>query len=278
MKYSAVSAGMRIRHLREAKGMSRSYLARLAGVDVTAISAWEADKYRPRVEKRLRLANVFGVTLVELFPHEDSVPVDGPSIRPIEDHATLASRILAGTARAERQVCAIHFSRFRATTPTWMVEFRTLVSERLLAGTLAFDHIEMIYDLSRLKEVIWNIFRYQGRPYRMSAYCADPGQPAPGPNAFLFDDRELLLGSDCQSDDMEPKLRLSLSTGPLISYFRQYWSGMWKGGIALNAEGPGDLSNARAFTIKLGLPPSDWLAFLEEVRTLTIEDGAPPFV
>lgn len=278
MKYSAVSAGMRIRHLREAKGMSRSYLARLVGVDVTAISAWESDKYRPRVEKRLRLANVFGVTPVELFPHRDPVPVDGPLIRPIDDFESFASLLLQRTSQAERLIRAIHCSRCDPTRTGTMTEFRTLVSERLLAGTLAFDHIEMIYDLSRLKEVIWNIFRYEGRPYRMSAYCADPGQPAPGPNAFLFDDRELLLGSDWQSDEMEPKLRLSLSTGPLISYFQQYWSGMWKGGIALNAEGPGDLSNARAFAIKLGLPPSDWPAFLEEARTLTIEDGAPPFV
>ena len=258
--------------------MSRSYLARLVGVDVTAISAWETDKYRPRVDKRLRLASVFGVTLIELFPHEDLVPVDQPSIRPIEDHASLATRILEGTARSERLVRAIHCSRFIATTPSWMVEFRTLVSERLLAGTLAFEHVEMIYDLSRLKEVIWNIFRYEGRPYRMSAYCADPGQPAPGPNAFLFDDRELLLGSDWQDDEMEPKLRLSLSMEPLISYFHQYWSGMRKGGVALNAEGPGDLSNAHELAIKLGLPPSDWPAFLEEARALTIADGAPPFV
>lgn len=278
MNYSSISAGRRIRRHRETKGISRSHLARLVGVDVTAVSAWETDKYRPRVDKRLRLASTFGVAVDALFPDEEPVPVDGPSIRPIDDFESFACLLLERTSQAERIIRAIHCSRCDTTRTAMMVEFRTLVSERLLAGTLAFDHIEMIYSLSRLKEVIWNIFRYEGRPYRMSAYCVDPSQATMGPNAFIFDERELLLGSDWQDARTEPKLRLALSTGTLISYFQQYWSGMWQGGVVLNAEGPRDLSSVRTLAIKLGLPSSDWPSFLEEARALATEDGAAPFV
>lgn len=278
MTYSSPSAGKRIRHLRERKGISRSHLARLVGVDVTAVSAWETDKYRPRVDKRLRLANTFGVELDALFPHEELVAADVPSIRPIEDFESFASLLLERSSQTERLIRAIHCSRCDPRHSATMPEFRTLVSERLLAGSLAFEHVEAIYDLSRLKEVIWNIFRYEGCAYRMSAYCVEPGQPTPGPNAFLFDDRELLLGSDWEDESIKPKLRLALSTGTLVSYFQQYWLGMWRKGVVLNAEGPRDLSSVRAFAVRLGLPISDWPSFLEEARALAMEDGIAPFV
>lgn len=258
--------------------MSRVWLAQLVSVDVTAISAWENDKYRPRVEKRLQLAQALGVSLDELFPEPDDTDRNGAAVVQIPNHANFLERLLEHAASAQRHMRAIHCSCAMATSSGVMAEFRASLSQRLLADTIAVEHIEVIRTLSRLKEVLHNIHRYDGHTYSFGAYYAAPDETIPGPNAFLFDDRDLLLGSSWNGEPIDDNVRLSLSGGELVDYFRQRWSEMWNGATPLNPEGANDLSNVEALAIRLGLPASDWPEFLQEARTLTLPDGGPPFV
>lgn len=278
MESPSIISGRRIRLFRERKGLSRARLAQLLAVDVTAVSAWENGKYQPRVEKRHSLARLLGVMLEELFPEVSDAHLGGASILQIADHAGFASLLLEKTARAERLIRAIHCSRVAFTPPSHMVEFRRLISNRLLADSLAFEHIEVVQDLSRLKEIVHNILRYDGHAYRLRAYHAPPSGTVPGPNAFLFDERDLLLGSSWQGEPIQQKLRLSVSGGEILDYYQQRWEDMWETATPLNEESDRDLSGAYAFALKLGLAPSDWPAFLEQARSLTIADDAPPFV
>jgi len=62
---------MRIKELREAKGMKQISLAAALGVDQTAISKWESGECHPRADKLLRLAELLNCTIEELL-HEET--------------------------------------------------------------------------------------------------------------------------------------------------------------------------------------------------------------
>lgn len=61
------SLGARMQQLRRAKGMTQDKLAKLLSVSVPAVSAWEADRSRPRPDRMDAMANIFGVSLPELL-------------------------------------------------------------------------------------------------------------------------------------------------------------------------------------------------------------------
>jgi len=58
---------LRIRQLRERKGVSLRELARRAGVGVATLSRIEAGEANPRLSTLLRLADVLGVFVGKLF-------------------------------------------------------------------------------------------------------------------------------------------------------------------------------------------------------------------
>lgn len=62
---------LRIKELREAKGMSQSDLARLLGVSRCTISQWESGCRRPMLSRLPALASALGVEPGDLFETDD---------------------------------------------------------------------------------------------------------------------------------------------------------------------------------------------------------------
>ena len=57
----------RIRELRQKKQLTQEELARLLGVDRSAVARWETGSNLPRAEKLITLARVFGCSVDELL-------------------------------------------------------------------------------------------------------------------------------------------------------------------------------------------------------------------
>ena len=57
----------RIRELRQEKHLSQEELARLLGVDRSAVARWEAGSNAPRMERLLALARIFDCSLDDLI-------------------------------------------------------------------------------------------------------------------------------------------------------------------------------------------------------------------
>lgn len=58
---------MRIRELREARGMTQGELAERMGVDRTGVNKWESEVALPRARQLPQLAEVLGCSISELF-------------------------------------------------------------------------------------------------------------------------------------------------------------------------------------------------------------------
>ena len=58
---------MRITELREAKGLSKTELARAMDVDLAAEHRWETGEAMPRADKLPRLAALLGCSIDELY-------------------------------------------------------------------------------------------------------------------------------------------------------------------------------------------------------------------
>ena len=57
----------RIRELRQEKQLSQEELARLLGVDRSAVAKWETGTNLPRAEKLIMMARIFGCSVDELL-------------------------------------------------------------------------------------------------------------------------------------------------------------------------------------------------------------------
>lgn len=81
-----MSFGQHLRRLREEAGLSAAELARRAGVPVSTLRGWQADKGMPSLSALLRLAQALGVP-VERFaegvedPEEDETESDEVRLR-----------------------------------------------------------------------------------------------------------------------------------------------------------------------------------------------------
>ena len=67
----------RVRELRAAHGMTQQQLAEKIDLTRQTVIAIESDKYSPSLETAFRIANVFGVTLDQVFHYEDSRKAKG---------------------------------------------------------------------------------------------------------------------------------------------------------------------------------------------------------
>lgn len=56
-----------IARLRQEKGLSQSELARMLKIDETAVSHWEQGKSAPKRSRIVKVAEILGVTLGELY-------------------------------------------------------------------------------------------------------------------------------------------------------------------------------------------------------------------
>ena len=68
-----MSIGGNIRRLREEKGFTQEKVAEALDVSFQAVSAWERDEYRPDLDKMLRLAELFDVSLSALAEEKQKV-------------------------------------------------------------------------------------------------------------------------------------------------------------------------------------------------------------
>ncbi|MBR1440029.1 MAG: helix-turn-helix domain-containing protein [Lachnospiraceae bacterium] len=61
-----MSLGANIKAIREAKGQTQETVAEQMGVSFQAVSSWERDEYKPDVDKLIKLAEHFGVSVSRL--------------------------------------------------------------------------------------------------------------------------------------------------------------------------------------------------------------------
>lgn len=62
-----------LKERREAKGFSQAELAKTLGVDQSSVSLWEKCKTFPRVDVAIRLANILGCTLDDIYRAKSSL-------------------------------------------------------------------------------------------------------------------------------------------------------------------------------------------------------------
>ena len=68
-----MSIGENIRRLREEKGLTQENIAEAINVSFQAVSSWERDEYKPDVDKLLKLAEVFDVSLSSITEEKKNV-------------------------------------------------------------------------------------------------------------------------------------------------------------------------------------------------------------
>ena len=61
-----------LKNAREAKGLSQIALAKILGVDQSTVCLWERGKTLPRVDVAIRLANVLGCTLDDIYRKKET--------------------------------------------------------------------------------------------------------------------------------------------------------------------------------------------------------------
>ena len=73
-----MTLGQTITRLRTVKGLSQGALAEELGVSRQSVSKWETDASVPELEKLLKMAKLFHVTLDELVTGEPFTPPEAP--------------------------------------------------------------------------------------------------------------------------------------------------------------------------------------------------------
>lgn len=271
------AAGKRLRRLREAKGLSRSDLAKRLNADVTSLSGWESGKRKPRDRTRSLLAHALGTDIESYYMPDDEhgTPIAASLVDTLED---LPDLLMELTERAQQTLRALRLAAPYATTAYVQTKWRNLVNQRLLDGTLEVQRIEIFYNLRRLQEILSNVFRYDGCRYFVKCHCPGIADVVPGVGGYFFDDDEFLLGAYWMSLPPHHRPGLRVSGAPFRIFFQEYWNEIWRRGTALNISGAGDLSAIQSLAFALGLPQAEWDRFVEGAKTLEMADGAPPLV
>lgn len=271
------SFGAQLRRLRESRELSRAAVASALKVDVTTVRGWEQDRYRPRPQKLKQLAKVLEVNGNQLLDSATG-PVPNPGVSLVDTLTELPELLDNLLKRTYRVLKALRIAAPYATTAHVQHGFRSVLDERLLAGTIEVQRIEIIYTLDRLREVVSNIIRYERCAYHYKAYCAGLNEVVPAMGGYYFDDQEFLIGAYWTGIPPHHRPGLHMSGEPFCSYFRAYWDEIWQRGTYMNARGSHDLSQCRKVALQLGLDANDWPAFVEEARAYEVGDGAPPLV
>jgi transcriptional regulator with XRE-family HTH domain len=277
MNDARIAVGQRIRALREERGLSRQQFADQLEVDVTAVAAWEAGKYSPRARYRNRIATLLGADAVTLFDPGRTDPA-APTATLVDTVTELADLLIELARRKPSRLRAVRLAAPYATAAHIQCDFRQLVAEQLLSGSLSVQRVEIFYSLDRLKEVLSNILRYDGRPYWVKSYCAGVSEVVPAMGGYYFDETDFLIGAYWTSIPPDRRPGLHLTGEAPRAYFNNYWDEIWRRGELLNIKGAHDLSAIRKVALALGLSAGQWPAFVEEARTLEVGDGAPPLV
>jgi transcriptional regulator with XRE-family HTH domain len=269
--------GARTRRLRMAKGLKIEELADLVQVDKSALSSWERGDYLPRLDHRIKLANQLGVTLEHLLSEVD----DGPQptraflVDTIDDLPDLLAELLPAT----RCLRAIRIAAPYPTAAHVQTEFRHELADRLLAGTIEVQRVEIFFNLRRLQEALSNVLRYDNRNFHLKAYCPGVSEPPPAIGGYIFDDTHFLLGGYWNTlPPPHDRPGLCCIGEPFKTFFAAYWSEIWSRGTLLNISGRHDLSAIQQLAFSMGLAASAWPSFVDGARTFEVGDGAPPII
>lgn len=84
-----MNLGKAIEQLREAKGLKQSALAKLVGVDRSSICNYEAGGNYPSIPVLVRIANVLGVNVCEIFAKAEGVALEIRSETPVQEQTRL---------------------------------------------------------------------------------------------------------------------------------------------------------------------------------------------
>ncbi len=272
-----LAIGRRIKRLRENQGLSRQQIAAQLAVDLTAIAAWEAGKYLPREVRRVQLAGLLNLNVASLFAEEQHVsPGEGAVL--IDILGELPGLLRELLKETDHTLKAFRIAAPHPTPAHIQEEFRILVDRRLMDKTIRVERIEIFYRLPRLMEVLSNILRYAGRPYRVKAFCPRTAEVMPGMGGYIFDDQEFVIGAYWGEAPPQGRAGLRLSGEPFRTYFTDYWNEIWPRGQPLNGDNGADLFAVREVALQLGLEPDDWPRFIEQARKLDIGDGLPPMI
>lgn len=267
-------SGCLMRRLREAKGLSRRDIAEAIKVDVSSVVGWEQGKRLPREKLRLPLARILGSDVSTLFAGGQAPLLTAALFDTIEELPDL----LLELTQATRRLRALRLAAPHVTPSFVLMEWRRLVAERLLDGSLEVQRIEIFYDLRRLQEVLANIIRYEGRPYYVKSFCPGLREVAPAMGGFFFDEDEFLLGAYWSGMPPIGRPGLRLHGHPFRVFFEGYWHEIWGRGTLLNLNGAYELSAVRTLALTLGLKPEEWEDFVAKAKILEVGDGAPPLV
>lgn len=268
------AVGLRIRRLREAKGLSRLQLARKLDVDVSSLSGWEGGKRLPRESVRLRLAALLDCRLAELMsPAEEDFP---PFSAQMIDSVPEFTKTLIDCTRRSRSLRSARLASPFVTVGGFQTDWRIVMSEQILKGALEVQRVEIFYGLDRLKEVLSNIFRYDGKAYHVKCACPGLKDVAPFMSGYVFDDADFFLGGYWTGVPPQPRPILHLKGHGLAGFFLDYWCEMWGRNTLLNVRGAHDLSAVHELALTMGLPPRKWKSFVEEAHAYEVGDGAPP--
>jgi transcriptional regulator with XRE-family HTH domain len=272
---NARSLGLRIRRLRESKGLSRAALAAKLKADISSVAGWESGQHLPRDTMRAKLARTLECSIDELMsPVEDAWEPARVSL--IDVNSEFPALFAEHARKAKSIVRATRLASPYPTTVNVQTEARQILSDRLLRGTLTLQRVEIIYRLDRLKEIVSNILRYDGCSYYVRAYCVGMNELTPSFGVWCFDDTEIFAGGYWSGYPPIGQPVMRISGEPVKRFFLGYWNEVWSRGTFLNAHGAQDLSALRDTALRMGLEPRQWKRFVEEARALQIGDGAPP--
>ena len=68
-----MSIGTNIRSLREERGFTQEQVADKIGITFQAVSSWERDEYKPDIDKIMKLAELFDVSVSALVEEKTRV-------------------------------------------------------------------------------------------------------------------------------------------------------------------------------------------------------------
>lgn len=248
-------------------------LAARIGVDASAVAAWERGDYQPRATRLTALVDVLGAGL----DGEASGGSSKGGARLLESLADLPAAF-EELLPATRVLRALRLAAPYGTAANVQTAFRQTVGDRLMAGSLEVQRIEIFYSLDRLKEALFNVLAYDPVRYMLTSYCAGMAEVAPAVGGYMFDWREFFIGAYWTGIPPHDKPGLRCWGEPFATFYQAYWGETWGRGTLLNQRGGHDLSAVRGVALALGLKPRDWPKSVEEARALTIGDGAPPLI
>jgi len=97
-----MTMGEKLSALRRAKGYTQDEVAEKLGVSAQAVSKWENDVSCPDIMQLPRLAELFGVTIDELFARENAMPVAMVSAEERKPLEKMLLKIIVNSAEGDK--------------------------------------------------------------------------------------------------------------------------------------------------------------------------------